>query len=204
MSDDNDLMDQLKMESKLGGDHIISKIFSTLLEPILKGFEWIKDQIAIKYVERRLINTMSFVENTFLLSVYLEEHNFDCLILYSDPGFKFKFLEPVFVSVKSKNKHLKKICNNNSHVRSLCLWMWYCMQHKSFSKGIDGKFGNDKLDLYFSDYEKIFWRVRSSMFYCVMSGGAILTNEDERYINNIIDNFLTEKRRIWKQLRRKS
>ena len=188
----NEITDDIKREASSGISQIIGKVFSTLFEPLLKGIDAIKTFFKKRYDERKMRNTMSFVVNYNLLQAYLDKHNFDCIMhtthngLCSEGGFEYKYIKPIFTFIQAKNEMLEIFCNNSSPIQLYIQWICYCIQHKTFTKNSF----DEKMMVFFGDYDRIFWRRHRSVFYCILSGDAILTNENEKYINTIIDKFL--------------
>ena len=192
MNFDEEIKEEIKKEAKLGIAQIIAKIFATILEPILKLIDLFKSECKRWYDDYKMKKTMNFIVNSEVLRHYLDKHNFDCIMFnthngqHSESGFGYKYVKSIFHYVQSKNNMLEIWCNNSSPIEIYLKWMYHCLYAKSFLKC---EF-DEKMQLYFADYDKIFWRKYKSVFYCIMSGDAILTESHEKYINKIIDNFL--------------
>ena len=190
---EDEVFDDLKNEAKQGVAQIVAKIFSTLLEPILIGIDKVKEQLYKRLDAYNVRKTMSFIENSSLLYRYLDEHNFDCVVfvmhngIHSSSGLGCKFLTPQLENVQSPNEMLGLFKSMTLPLSKTYIeWIYYCFQHKAYTRS---EFNNEMM-LYFDDYEKLFFRTYRGVFYIVMSGESVLTNDDENYINSIIDSLL--------------
>ena len=185
---DFEIKSQVKKEVNTGISYVIAKIFATVLELI----DITVKKVKIHYENRRIRKTMNYIVNATLLQYYLNENNFDCIMhtthngLYSEAGFGYKYVRPIFTCVKSNNKMLDLFCNDSSPASLYTKWMWYCIQCFDMMKPDF----DEKMRAYFMDYDKVFWRKHRTVFYCILSGDAILTDKHEKYINMIIDNLL--------------
>jgi len=190
----DEIIEKVKEEVHLGIAQIISKIFATILEPILHSIDILKSKVNLLLENHRMLATMNLVVNTELLREYLEKNNFDCIIYathngeHSDTGLGYKFIKPIFVFVRSENAMLERCCRYSSPIPIYAKWLWNCIQHKVSLKA-QGDF-DEQMQSYFKDYSKVFWRKHRSVFYYIMTKGEVLTNENEDYIESLIDNIL--------------
>ena len=189
----DEIIEKVKEEAHLGIAQIISKIFATILEPILHSIDIVKLRIGLLFEKRQMTKDMNFIVNVGLLRSFLERHHFDCVIHtshngnHSNTGLGYKYIKPIFVLVHSENELLKTWCKHSSPTYTYTELLYYCIQHRSYTIS---EF-DERLTSYFADYyKKVFFRRHRSVYYCIMSKDEVLTNENEEYIESLIDNIL--------------
>ena len=193
MANDNEVIEQIKSETKTGISQVIAKIFESAVEPFLDGIDLLKSVVRRCYENYKIKKTMYSIINKNLLEIYLEKHNLNCFMLtthngqHSESGLGKKYINPEFVyTTLSDNNLLDVLCSNESPLHLYAKWLYFCMQGRSFEK----QDFTEKMQAYFEDYNYVFFRKYRVVFYVIMSKDRELTNEHERYINTIIDNFL--------------
>jgi len=103
----------LKKEAASGLVQIISKLFQSLIEPVLKLIDKIRDRLIKRIKKRNIEKDMDVTISDILLKEYLKRNDFELIVWrtkngeHDETGFGYRYIHPFFTYCNSTNELLE-------------------------------------------------------------------------------------------------